>query len=246
MSTLILLTGCKTSKNTNEVNVSASARSYKNLITEIEKTQSNYKSFESTVFITAKVDKSKFRATGHIKHVRDEGIFVSIKKFGFELGRVWITPDSFFMLNRIEREFMAEPIQYIQEEYDIYPEFGLIQELLNGQPSFGKYDKKKKSLPMDGEYLLATSSAYKNIKLSVWMNTTDLNIKKAFYEDEMERGIQIEYGTELEGNMHLKRNIQTENIEDSEARFELRYKDPQFNDTRIPPISIPSHYSRRT
>lgn len=78
--------------------------------------------------------------TAVIRLTRDEAIWVSIKKFGFEGARALIRPDSFFVVNRLNGDYTAEPLAYIEEKYKIPARFDLLQEMVLGNAVFFSRD----------------------------------------------------------------------------------------------------------
>jgi hypothetical protein len=61
---------------------------------------------------------------------------MSVKKFGFEGARALIRPDSFFVINRINGDYTAEPLSYLEEKYKIPARFDLLQEIILGNAVF--------------------------------------------------------------------------------------------------------------
>jgi hypothetical protein len=74
--------------------------------------------------------------TAVIRLEKDKAIWMSVKKFGFEVARALIRPDSFFVLNRINGDYTAEPLSYIEQKYKIPARFDLLQEALLGNAVF--------------------------------------------------------------------------------------------------------------
>ena len=88
----------------------------------------------------AKVDveseKFSIGGTAYIRIHRDEAIWMSVRKFGLEGARALIRPDSFFLYNRLEGEYIAEPLSYVEEKYKIPARFDLLQEIFFGNGVF--------------------------------------------------------------------------------------------------------------
>ena len=80
--------------------------------------------------------KLSIGGTAVIRLHRDEAIWMSVKKFGFEGARALIRPDSFFLYNRLEGEYIAEPLSYLEEKYKIPARFDLLQEIFFGNAVF--------------------------------------------------------------------------------------------------------------
>lgn len=81
-------------------------------------------------------DKLSVGGTAVIRVHRDEAIWMSVKKFGFEGARALIRPDSFFLYNRLKDDYIAEPLSYIEEKYKIPARFDLLQEIFFGNAIF--------------------------------------------------------------------------------------------------------------
>lgn len=84
------------------------------------------------------VESEKFSigGTAYIRLHRDEAIWMSVKKFGIEGARALIRPDSFFLYNRLQGEYIAEPLSYVEEKYKIPARFDLLQEIFFGNAVF--------------------------------------------------------------------------------------------------------------
>ena len=81
-------------------------------------------------------EKLNIGGTAVIRLHRDEAIWMSVKKFGFEGARALIRPDSFFLSNRLSGDYIAEPLSYIEEKYKIPARFDLLQEIFFGNAVF--------------------------------------------------------------------------------------------------------------
>lgn len=80
--------------------------------------------------------------TATIRLHKDKAIWMSVKKFGFEGARALIRPDSFFVINRLNGDYTAEPLSYIEEKYKIPARFDLLQEIVLGNAVFFTRDLK--------------------------------------------------------------------------------------------------------
>lgn len=78
--------------------------------------------------------------TAVIRLEKDKAIWMSVKKFGFEGARALIRPDSFFVLNRLNGDYTAEPLSYIEQKYKIPARFDLLQEAVLGNAVFFSRD----------------------------------------------------------------------------------------------------------
>lgn len=91
--------------------------------------------------------------TATIRLEKDKAIWMSVKKFGFEGARVLVRPDSFFVINRLNGDYTAEPLSYIEKKYKIPARFDLLQEAILGNAVFFSRDLE---LTSEGDdYLLS-------------------------------------------------------------------------------------------
>ena len=238
-----VILSCSASKKTTTTKAS-SPTSYKNVLRNFEDQYPDYRTMSSDIKLHADFDGSSYSASGALYHVRNEGIFITVKKLGFEIGRVLITNDSFFVLNRWEKEFIREPISIIEQEYQIKGEFGLVEELLTGVPHISSFKKNEKTVIDAGRHRAEVPSIYTNIDLTLWLEGGDNQISQAYYQDDKARGVRMKYSPSIINKVIKERELHTENIDD-EVHIKLEYKNPEFDRTSLPSFTIPSHYTRR-
>ena len=245
----LVVLACSTTKKTSKTDIGSENKSatYKNLLSGTKKDYPTYTSMASDIRLDADIDGSSYRASGVVRHVRNEGVFVSVKKLGFEIGQVLLTPDSFFVLNRWEKEYIKEPISIIENEYQIKGEYAMVEELLTGIPQVDNFKKNSRSIIENGNHRLETPSVYSNIDLTLWIAGSGQEIIQAFYQDSYNRGVRMKYGSTRKNKLVIERELHTENIDDSDSdiHIKLAYKNPEFNKAKLPTFKIPSHYSRR-
>jgi hypothetical protein len=242
LATIVVIFSCSTRKKT--TTTVASPENYKNVLGNFEDQYPDYKSMSSDIRLNASLEGSSYSASGLVRHVRDEGIFISVKKIGFEIGQVLITHDSFFVLNRWEKEFIREPISMIEHEYQIKGEFAMIEELLTGIPQISSFKKNEKTVVDAGRHRVELSSRYQNIDLTLWLEAGNNLLSQAYYQDDRARGVRMKYGPTMINKVVKERELHTENIDD-EVHIKLEYRNPEFDQTSLPLFNIPSHYTRR-
>ncbi|MCS7035529.1 MAG: DUF4292 domain-containing protein [Saprospiraceae bacterium] len=69
-------------------------------------------------------------ASANLIWVRDSVLWLNIKKFGMEVSRALITPDSFFLLNRVDKTVLAASRQEFQQRYHLPEGLPILQHLL--------------------------------------------------------------------------------------------------------------------
>lgn len=91
---------------------------------------------EGSARIKLESEKMNIGGTATIRLDRDKAIWMSVKKFGLEGARALIRPDSFFVYNRLNGDYTAEPLTYIEEKYNLPARFDLLQEIILGNAVF--------------------------------------------------------------------------------------------------------------
>lgn len=110
---LFFALGCK-SKQEGTVGGKLKKRSSKYIFGKVDKYHMDATWFSAKSNVKVVQNNKATRVTATIRMKEDSVIWMSAKKFGFEGGRILITTDSFFMINRLEKSYLAEPFSYIR------------------------------------------------------------------------------------------------------------------------------------
>ena len=106
------------------------------LFEEMIQNQINADWLEGKVKVRYSDKYQNLRGSGTIKMRKDSVIWMNVKALGFEVGRVLITKDSIFALMRLQRQYIAESLDYVERSYNMPADLGLIQNLILGNPLF--------------------------------------------------------------------------------------------------------------
>ena len=117
--------------------------------------------------------------TGYIRMKKDSAIWMSFKKFSIEGARALITPDSIFVLDRINSQYMAKPFSFIQQEYSLPVNFQGLQSMLLGNPVF--FSKESETGVEDGRYLLTQKTD--NLTAKYWLEGATFLLKEMLVDD---------------------------------------------------------------
>lgn len=112
----------------------------------------------------------------YLRLEKDKRIWVSVKKFGFEAARALITPDSFFVINRLQGEYTAEPLSYVERTYKIPARFDLLQNIILGNPIILSRNLAVETTVENQYHLSAQDSRWAS---DYWANTS------TFYLEQM-------------------------------------------------------------
>ncbi|TVR88069.1 MAG: DUF4292 domain-containing protein [Saprospirales bacterium] len=131
---MLMVNSCKSPKEAvEEPEVELTAEK---LIKEIKLKEFNAESIDGRARIQVGLDGMSQSFRGHIRAVRDSAIWVRATVLGFEVGRAMITPDTFQLIDRVNREYMKMPLDVVAHRYGLDVTFKQLEQLLTGSPSF--------------------------------------------------------------------------------------------------------------
>jgi len=93
--------------------------------------------------VAANLNGDQYNVTATINMQRDESIFVSVRKLGFELARLIVSTDTIIAINRLERNYMLYSMKEFGEFIGFPVNLNLLQEMLLGNPYLGDQPKWK-------------------------------------------------------------------------------------------------------
>lgn len=180
---------------------------------------------------------------GTFRMVKDELIWGSFKKFGFEAARIKITPDSIWVLNRLQKEVMIEDLSKLQTLSGVPLTFQDIEQLLIGG-SFLIDDL----VMVNDSTLTQTKSVKGELIEAIHIFNPQMDITNTTVTSQKQGDLKIDYnGHQLinevklafnrdimakNGNTAVNLSIQTQNID----------IDPSFET----PFEVPANYSLKS
>ena len=149
--------------------------------------QFDYLQFDTNVkFIN---DENSIEGTADVRMKKNEYIWIAVKKLGFEIARVMIRPDSFFVLDRFNRNFSAESSEFLKINYGLPFEFTDLQQLLAGNNLVSGQKLKNRQI-YDNDYKIETSGLKYNA--SYVINNSFYTIFVRIFDD-LDKSIEINY-----------------------------------------------------
>lgn len=164
--TLIYFSACSTSKQSTKIK-------YKEKRTENKKTAfivdqvkqnefyPNTISFKANTTVKSGSKSNSFRASFKIR--KDSIIWISITKLGYEAARVYATPDTLMIINRIEKKYFAGNYKYLEEKYHINLNFSYLQSMLLGN-SIGLEEPRKLKRTQNRDFYKLSSLSKRKLK----------------------------------------------------------------------------------
>ncbi len=180
---------------------------------------------------------------GVFRMKKDELIWGSFKKFGFEAVRLKITPDTMWVLNRLQKEVIVEPMSRIEKMTGVPLTFQDVEQILLGGSFF-----TDKVVMVNDSTLTQSQSVNGTLVEAIHVFNDKMEIVKSDVDAQEQGNLHIDYDahrlvneTKLafirniiaqSGAMNVNLGIQTQNI-DVGAIFET-------------PFDIPANYTRKS
>ncbi len=127
-------TSCGLFRHTTGEDALPHKRSVRFLNKKLEQLQPEFNTLSAKLKIDAQLPDQHLKLTASLRMKRDSAIWMNFKKFGIEMGRMLITPDSAFFINRLDRTYFAERLEDLAKAFQIPADFGQLQSLLIGYP----------------------------------------------------------------------------------------------------------------
>lgn len=130
--------GCKGKKSSTSVAKPATeARSVAYLLKKLRENEpKSAKSLSAKADLYLEGNGQSISVSANIIWIRDSAVWINVKKFGLEAMRALITRDSFFLLNRLEKTYMARDLGYFLNEYGLPAGFPVLQQTILGAAWF--------------------------------------------------------------------------------------------------------------
>ena len=118
-------------------------------------------SFKASTAVKSGSKSNSFKATYRIK--TDSIVWISITKVGYEAARIYATPDTLMIINRIEKKYFTGNYKYIEEKYHIHLSFYDLQAILLGN-SISLKEKKKLKRSQNKDFYKLSSISKRKLK----------------------------------------------------------------------------------
>ncbi len=230
-----ILTGCKTKKGTNAIDLDAQ------VMEQFWNNQFDYNYLEMRGKTSIIRDGKTQNVSMHLKMKKDSILWGRFSLFGFEIGRVKITKDSFYLLNTMQSEYMMYDNRYLEQFIGFRAEVGQIQSLLLGNAPFDSamYKLNKEAMKLEANEGIATNT----LELNSDFRTLFSNI----VTPDTTQNADIQYDTYEDLNNKLMPKNVNISVKNSQQALNvvLNYQVVNTNTITTFPFSIPNGYKRR-
>lgn len=248
---LFFALGCK-SKKEGAAGSKLKKRSSKYIFDKVDKYHLDATWFSAKSNVKIVQNNKTIRAIATIRMKEDSVIWMSAKKFGFEGGRILVTTDSFFMINRLEKSYVAEPFSYIRNMTglsstgDNLSDFRNLYDLILGNVI----------LKTEGKYDVDTKVPHYHMKKEVdglaseyVIRGNDFTLSKMKFSQSMQNKTAIctFEGYKSMANNKLFSYIRKLNLyarETGQLDVEMEFSKVKFDEPVGIQFSIPKHYEK--
>ncbi len=205
-------------------------------------TNNPYTWYSATGTGTIDWDDQRLSAKLNVRIRKDSVIWVQISKLGIEVARMYVTPDSAFFINRIERKYARYSTNQFFKEYDLPADFDMFLNVFTGG-AYVPSDISRMVIEADGALLLESGGG---VKARHWMDVS-YQLMRSHVMDSNKHEWSATYGNYTAVNTGQKFPFQRGNtivIDGKSNLFDLDYASIVVNVPQELPFSIPSNYEK--
>ena len=248
---LIILLGlfsCKASKKT--VAEKAVSSEIESIVTTLENNSFHPKWFKAKAKLQTKMDGRSMSFSSTILSKDKEMLWLNGKMFGIEGARILVTQDSVFALNRLQKSYLADEIDWVAQEYALPQllaeamDLEHLQDIFIGNPILDVIpytDIVKK----ESDYLLAGTKEDYSSSLMVDAATMQT---KYFYLAQSDSQLTVEYSDYrmVDGKhaMAHRRDIIVKRSNEEDIQLSIIYNSVDIDKEQNIKFDIPSSYSK--
>lgn len=200
-----------------------------------------YETFSGRARIKYADKKNKTSFTANIRLEKDKRIWISVSlAMNIEVGRAIITPDSIRVIDRINKEYIAKPFDFIENYIDYPVDFETLQDLIMG--TLVPEVKNDKSDIRDNAHLLRKEN--RTMQNLLWIDPFDYYIKKMeiyAIKSRQKMSVQLnDYSPKADGFFSEERYIVLKAPESAEINID--YSRVSFNKDLEFPFTVSQQY----
>lgn len=178
-----------------------------------------------------------------IRIQKGKQIWMSFSLFGFEGARVKITPDSVFVINRINKEYTAKSLSYLEEQFKLPASYSIVEALLIGNAATVEGSEFTVAIK-DNQYLLNTKTP---ADATYVLNGLTYQLAGLMLKDEQQQKVDIEFKeyekTEDGRQFSFLRDILISSPKRGNASTSINYTKVEFDVEKQMSFDVPSGYT---
>ena len=243
MALILIITSCSTTKETSKLKM----LSANHIIREIEDNNFEFDSFEAKFDVKMKGD-NKLGLKGQLRMQNDSLIWFSLSlKLGIEMARVMITEDSLKFINRSNKTYIAENLDYVNKILPIEASIKLLQDILVGNSN--QIDRKDNyTVTIENNSYKLMSNKNSVLRSDIWVTPKTFRISQydiRLFDDDR-NNIQLQYDNfqKIDGKS-LPTEIRFKLNSGDDINLEIKYSEIKVGEKPSFPFNITKKYERR-
>lgn len=242
---LLMIASCRSGKDLSapkpvRIEKSDASRLYDDLING-----DNYTWYTGKARIKAQTPDARMSAAVNLRMLRDSAIWITIEKLGFEIARVFITPDSVFAVDRLNKEYTQTTLAGFLTEYGVHVGFRDLQNALIGK-MIALTPLHLESKPDSDLYALIVRDG-SGVTATHWVTSTSpQRLMKSFLVDASGRKLQIEnmqWETIHDGSQVPYGRLLSFEDQDGLTQIQIEFSEIKKNVPATLPFHIPENYT---
>ncbi|MBR9919753.1 MAG: DUF4292 domain-containing protein [Bacteroidetes bacterium] len=240
---LFSATACNTGKGISGENLKN--RSARFLMKQLVEHQLDTEWFSAKAKIDYVDPYESISLTSYIRMRKDSVIWMNFKKLSVEAVRIQITPDSIYIIDRLNNEYSIKGFGFLQQQYQLPVTFESLQSLLLGNPVFFTTDLESEVVGQQHK-LQGAGKRFANTYL---LNGISYLLEGLILEDrEKDRVVSTGLSDYRElgenGNFSYIRNITMAGDDRGEISVDMEFSKVEINVPKSIKFEIPDRYTR--
>ena len=240
--------GCKRSAtDTGASKPATEARSSNYLIKKLQGrdlSKVNQLNAQAKIFVEG--NGQSIAANANLIWIKDSIMWLNVKKFGIEVARVLITPDSIITLNRLDKTCTLQSLAALQRQYNLPAGFSLLQQTLLASAWLSEGMKLESDLA-EGLHRLRGNDGQLGADYRL-QEGNFLLTQESFVQQKDSRLVSLGFENykkvpEAQWFPYLRR-IEAFSPESGTMRLEIEFSDVEINVPKNYRFEIPDHYER--
>lgn len=241
---LLLGWGCGTSKKTTSTDLKDRKPDY--LLDRLIEQQRDAEWFSAKAKFLYEDESLTFSANATIKMRKDSIFWMNVKKLGIEFARVMITPDSVYLINRWDKEYLIKDLSYVSQTLNIPANFSSLQTFVLGNPFFFTTKGLQAENSDLSYHLYGTEGGMEN---HYWLSGADYHLEQmGFIDKSQDRMVQIDFqkyqDLSNKKNFSYFRKLKLNSPGEDPINLEIDFSKVDLETPQVFRFKIPERYSR--
>lgn len=249
---VLLLPACKTAKKTTETVVNLKPKPTKYILKKLAANRFEADWFSSKAKINYEDEHEKVKFNANIRMRKDSVIWMNVKKLTVEAARILITPDSFFVIDRMDKKYVARDMAFLERKINFAKNvapgtslFTILQEVLLGNPIF-LAGKKLESSVEGRDYFL--DGEHDDFDSRYQISGTDFLMSLFSFVGTRDRDQNFQVEQEYDGdkeypNFSYFRSLNVNTSKKSYVNLKIKFSKLEINTPKTIRFEIPKHYT---